>query len=215
MIFADCDVYNNRLKEFKRNVRYTNGYQSIKKISIDEVLGDRILRRWPWTCTALIRKDLYEHLIESDPYIHKNEIFLLGDVQLFAESATISELIYIPECLATYRVIDESASNTKDLRKYLLFWISLAEMELYLCDKHKVSENIRKKAELLLFDKSLSLAFHDRNYNLAVEIKKKIRFTWRDWIRYFGSKNIMVYHGYNILRLLKRGLKRKPDDWNV
>jgi len=212
MVFADCDVYYNRSMKLIRNIRYSSGYQSPEKLSIEQILGNDKIRRWPWTCTAMIRRDLSEQVIERDPYLHQSAKFPLGDVQLWAELALISEVVYIPECLATYRIVDESATHNADPRKLLLFWISLSEMELYLCDKHKLSENIRRKAELIWLDKSLQLAFHDRNGQLALEVKKKKqRFTWIEWLRYCGARNAVFYYTYSMAVML-RDLFRKEHN---
>lgn len=204
MAFADCDVYYNRAKKLIRNARFSSGYQSLEKLSIEQILGNEKIRRWPWTCTAVIRRNLYEQVAARDPYLYQSDAFLLGDVQLWAELALISEVVYIPECLATYRIIDESATHTADPRRVLLFWISLSEMELYLCEKHKLSENIRRRAELVWLDKSLQLAFHDRNSKLALEVKKKKkRFTWIEWLRYFGARNVVFYYTYRMAAMLR------------
>jgi glycosyltransferase involved in cell wall biosynthesis len=204
MVFSDCDVYYNRSKKLIRNVRNSSGYQSPEKFSIEQILGNEKIKRWPWTCTAMLRRDLSEQVIERDPYLHQREQFLLGDVQLWAELALISEVVYIPECLATYRIVEESATHNADPRKVLLFWISLSEMELYLCDKHKLSGNIRRKAEQVWLDKSLQLAFHDRNDKLALEVKKKKqRFTCTEWLRYFGARNVVFYYIYSMASTLR------------
>jgi len=212
MVFGDCDVHHNRSGKFKKNVRYSDGYQTAIKIGIEQIFGDEDINRWPWTLTAVIRKCLYNEIIENDPYLHKSEKFLMGDAQLFAELSLISVVWYIPECLATYRVVDESASNSKDRRKRLQFWISHSEMELYLCEKHKLSEHIRKRAESIWCEKSLYLAFLDRNAKLAMEVKRKKKtFTWKEWLRYLGARYLLIHRGYRAALLFKN-LLRKPDD---
>ncbi len=208
MVFADCDVYYNNSGELQRSVRYSDGYQAPLKLSIEQILGDEKIRTWPWTCTAMIRRDLGEQVIESDPHLHQSERFLLGDVQLFAELATISEVLYIPESLATYRNLDESASNSMDSRKRLLFSISVSELKLYLCNKYSLRENIRKKSEAVWYEKSLCLAFHDRNAKLAREIKvKKQKLTWKEWVRYLGAKHSTINYGYRAAILLRNRIK--------
>jgi hypothetical protein len=210
MVFSDCDVYYNTSRKLIRNIRYSSGYQLLEKFNIEQILGNEKIRRWPWTCTAMVRKDLSEQVIEGDPYLHQSEQFPLGDVQIWAELALISEVVYIPVCLATYRIVDESATHNADPRKLLLFWIALSEMELYLCDKHKLSENIRRKAEQVWLDKSLQLAFHDRNKRLALEVKKKkLRFTWIEWLRYFGARNVVVYYIYSMASTLRNVFRQE------
>jgi glycosyltransferase involved in cell wall biosynthesis len=211
MVFADCDVYHNSSRKLIKNVRLSAGFQSSMKLSIEQILENKKIRRWPWTCTAMFRKNLYEQIAGSDPYLHQSDKFLLGDVQIWAELSSISEVVYIPECLATYRFLDESATHNADPRKVLKFWISLSEMELYLCDKHMLSENIRRKAELLWLDKSLQLALHDRNGKMALEVKKKKTFHWKEWLRYFGAKYLVIHYAY-LLAISFRNLFRKKHD---
>lgn len=214
MVFTDCNVYHNRSMKLIRNVRYSSGYQSCEKFSIEEILGDEKIARWPWTCTAMVRRVLYEQIVGRDPYLHQSNKFLLGDVQLWAELALISEVIYIPECLATYRIVDESATHNVDQRKVLLFWISFADMKLYLCDKHKLSDNVRRKAESIWLDKSLQLACHDRHAKLALEVKKrKQKFTWKEWLRYFGARHAVFYYTYRLAALLRNLFRKESDQW--
>ncbi len=146
------------------------------------------------TCTVMVRRALYEQIIESDPYLHQSDRFLMGDTQLWAELSLISEVSHIPESLATYRQLSESASRSKDLRKSLRFWKSACEMRLYLCGKHHLSEHIRRKEESDWCDCSLILALYERNGKLALEVRKKKKtFTWKEWLVYLGAKH-SVFH---------------------
>lgn len=212
MIFADCNLYYDSKNKYKRSVRYSDGYTSLMKLSIDDILGEDKINNWPWTLTAIVRSDLCKQVIEKDPYLHQSGKFLMGDTQLFAELGLISDIMYIPECVATYRILEQSASNNTDLRKFLLFWISISEMKLYLCTKYRLSENIRKKAGLLWCQRSLRLAFHDRNPELAKKVKeKKHNFTFLEWFLYFGARNIAIYYGYKLAVLVRDMIKKRRD----
>jgi hypothetical protein len=127
----------------------------------------------------------------------------MGDTQLWAEISLISTVAYIPESFATYRVLDESASRSKNLRKHWRFYQSASEMKMYLCDKHKLSKNLRKKVESAWCDSSLRLAFHDRNAVLADEVlRRKGTFTLKEWIRYYSAKNQVFHYIYRVSALL-------------
>lgn len=209
MVFSDCNVCFNRSTKVIRSARYSAGYRTPQKLNIEQIINDEKIARWPWTCTAVVRRDLYEQVIERDPYLYQSDKFLLGDVQLWAELALISEVLYVPDSLATYRVCEESATHNFDPRKVLLFWISYSEMKLYLCDKHKLSENIRRRAESLWLDKSLQLAYHDRNAELALEVKgKKQKFTWKEWLRYLGARHAVFFYTYRLAALLRNLLEK-------
>ncbi|MCX5833822.1 MAG: hypothetical protein NTV99_04800, partial [Deltaproteobacteria bacterium] len=87
-------------------------------------------------------------------------------------------------------------SNNRDPIKQLRFYKSNYEMRLYLFDKHKLSEDMRKEAEAVWYDKTLQLAFYERNVELATEIrKKKLTFTWKEWLLYFGAKHSTIHYG--------------------
>jgi glycosyltransferase involved in cell wall biosynthesis len=202
LVFTDCDVYNVSSNKLIRNRNYKKGFQLLRNLTIEDIIGDWEMIRY--TCSAMGRKDLMEHVIENDPYLHQNNNFLMGDLQLWAEIALISGVSYIPESLATYRILDESASRGKDIKKALRFVISGFEIRLHLCDKHKLSENIRRKIELGWCDCSLRLAFYEGNFKLASEVrKKKQAFTWKEWLRYFGAKYLVVNYLCRIAALTR------------
>lgn len=212
MVFADCDVYYNRSKKFIRGFNCRKGLCSFANLSIEQILWGEWIK---WTCTVVTRGKLYVKVIESDPYLHQSETFLMGDTQAWAELASISKVTYIPECLGTYRVLDESASYSKDLRKLYKFAKSASEMKLYLAFKHKLSEDIRKKEELDWSNISLRLAFYEKNAKLASEIKEKRKtFTFKEWLRYFGAKYSIFHYGYlagySFINLFRRD---KHDQW--
>lgn len=207
-VFADCDVYYVRNKELVKHSNYGRGFQSPMKLSIEQILGESKITKW--TCTVMIRRDLCAQVIESDPYLHQSGQFLMGDAQLWAELALISEVTYIPQSLATYRALEESASRSKDPRKYWRFNQSASEMKLYLCDKHKLSENIRKEQEAAWYNSSLYLAFHEGNIHLAKEVKKKKRkLTWKEWLLYLGAKYLSVYHACRVATKFRNLIRKK------
>ena len=207
MVFSDCDEIDIKTKRVTRNKTYASWYQyrSPSAINIEQILDLNMMKP---TCTVMARRDLVEKIIESDPYLHQSGHFLMGDTPLWAELSLISQVSYIPESLATYRLLEESASHSKDLKTTLRFWMSAAEMRLYLCDKHDLPEDIREKAELLFYDKALQLAFHDRNPTLAAEIKRKKRaLTLKEWLRYYGAKYIAFNYTYRVLAMLSNIFK--------
>jgi glycosyltransferase involved in cell wall biosynthesis len=210
MVFTDFNVYFDGSNELIRSFNSYKGFHSPANITIEQIIGGE---EGPtkMTCTVMIRRDLYKQIIESDPYLHQSGTFLMGDYQVWAEAALISEVSYLPESLGTYRVLDESASRTRDIRKSLRFWRSASDMMFYLCDKHQLTESIRRQVESDWCDRSLRLAFHERNADLALEVKKKKqRFTWKEWIRYYGARNLAFHYVYRVAAFF-RNLFREKD----
>ncbi|MEW6115771.1 MAG: glycosyltransferase [Nitrospirota bacterium] len=188
LVFTDYDFYYDSSRQLVRSVNCSKGLQSPESVTIEQIIRGKgpIIR----TCTVMMRRELLEQVVEGDPYLHQNEKFLMGDTQLFAELALISDVSYYPESLATYRIHGESATRSKDPKKEARFWSSACEMRLYLCDKHNLSEHIRRKAEWDWCNSSLRLAFHSGNAELADEVRRRKKtFTGKEWLQYYGAKN--------------------------
>ena len=210
MVCADCDVYYTRSKKSIRSFNFHKGFHSPSNLTIEQIVWGDLLE---FTCTVMVRRYLYEQVVENDPYLHKSGKFLLGDQQAWAEIALISEVSYIPECLATYRVLDESASRSENAIKLARFYRSVCEMRLYLCDKHGLSENYRRRGESDLLDISLKLAFYEKNADLALEVKKRKQvFTWKEWLRYFGAKYLAIHYAYCAAALFLKLFRREEHN---
>jgi glycosyltransferase involved in cell wall biosynthesis len=197
LVFTDYDFLFERTGTAIKNVNRTNGYGTPFDLTIEQSIGPEggVIR----TCTIMVRKTLLDQLIDGDPYLHKNDAFLMGDMQLFAELSLISKVSYYPESMATYRIHDESATRSKDQEKVARFCASACEIKLYLCDKHRLSESIRAAAESDWCDSSLRLALHSGNAELADEVRRrKGCFTGKEWFRYCGAKNSMVHSVYRV-----------------
>jgi glycosyltransferase involved in cell wall biosynthesis len=178
----------------KDYIRFKN-WAVPRKMDIYNLLNDCGIGFWIHTCTAMIRRHLYEQITEADPYIHQSDQFLMGDTPLWAEASLLSEIVFLPESLATYRMLEESASNSKDIIKKCRFNKSNADVKLYICDKHRLPEEYRRIIEAAWCYHTLRLAFYERNANLATEIRKrKNMFTWQDWLRYYGARNSACYY---------------------
>jgi glycosyltransferase involved in cell wall biosynthesis len=167
------------------------------------------------TCTVMLRRSLYEQIVESDPYLHQSGHFLMGDTQLWAEMASLSDLHYIPESLATHNITPESATRSKDIKKELRFFISRAELGLYLCNKYNLPSRIRNKCETDWCSLSLRLAYRGKRAELADEVRrKKNAFTIKEWLQYCGATVPAVYYVLRIAGLLRNAFrKRRYGTW--
>ena len=206
LVFTDYDIYLQRPNKVVRNVNCSYGIRSPMHLNVEQIIEK--VGTVVNTCTVMGRRKLIEQVIYGDPYLHQSEKFLMGDTQLFAELALISKVSYYPESLATYRIHDESATRSRDPRKVQRFRKSAAEMKLYLCDKHRLPESIRRKVELYWCNACLFLAFLERSATLAEEVRKKKTFTFKEWLLYYGAKNLMLNHILRLLALCRKLLRR-------
>lgn len=198
LVCTDWDIYLHRTKKIIKNFNYSRGCRSPMHLTIEQIIGKEAAA--VTTCTVMGRRKLIEQVIDEDPYLHQNEKFLMGDIQLFAELAVISKVSYYPESLATYRIHGESASRSKDLKRVARFQKNAFEIKFYLCDKYRLSKGIRRKVELDWCSVFLFVAFSERNKALAKEVRRRKKtFTFKEWLLYYGAKNSMLNR---LLRLL-------------
>lgn len=169
------------------------------------------------TCTVCLRKDLLDVLIASDPFLYTSGHFLVGDTQIWAEFSQISRLGYIDESLATYNLLIESASNSRDPAKAHRFWKSNAELCVYLAEKYGLSEVEVKHFLGYLWQQSLKLAFYEMDAQLAKEVKRsKQKFSLKEWLLYLGSKSRSLNFGLRpIIRLNKYTKKFFTDNMRL
>lgn len=203
LVFSDYDFYFHNSRKTQKNVNNNLGYTLPVVKTIEQIVRDEgaVIR----TCTIMVRRELYIMLIEEDPYLHKSEAFLMGDTQLFAEMAAISRVCYIPESMATYRILEESASRSNNPIKYWQFYKSASEMKLYLCEKYNLNEKTLQIVKESWTDSTLRLALYSRNKKMARGVKNTIAyFTLKDWIKYLGSGNIFFFVIYRITSTIKK-----------
>jgi glycosyltransferase involved in cell wall biosynthesis len=211
LVYSRYDVYHvTSKKRIDDIIRYRKEKTLESPRIIDIVEG----RCAPLTCTVMLRRTLYEQVMEADPYLYQSDEFIMGDTQLWAEISTIADLHCIPESLATHNITSESATRSKDVTKVLRFGISGAKLMLYLCSKYNLPSHTRERYQEYLLNCSLRLAFHTKNKELADEIRRKKKtFTLQEWLRYSGAGNMAVHSGYRVLASLRNLFRREDTQW--
>ena len=216
LVYSGYDVYHvqsgKRINDF---IKYRN-LRMPKSPSVSDFVEDEGgILVGIMTCTVMVRRALYGQIIEADPYLHQSDHFLMGDTQLWAEIATVADLHYIPESMATHTITDESASRSKDIKKRLRFRKSGVELLLYLCNKYNLPSSKRNRLEANWCDVSLNLAFYSRSAELAEEVRRKKReFTWKEWFRYYGAGHSAIYHLYRVAALCRALSRKEPNQWD-
>ena len=215
LVFSNYDIcYVKSKKTIKGYVEYRKWEIPKKPNILDIIEAKSGMKLGILTCTTMVRRALYEQIIESDPYLHQSGKFLRGDTQFQVEIATISQVHYIPESLATYNQTEESASRSKDITKVVRLQISDAELEIYLCHKYNLPSSIRDKKEANWFNGLLRLAFHTRRSELADGVRnKKKTFTSKEWLLYYGAKNVAFYYPLRLAASFRDFFRKAFDEW--
>ena len=214
LVYSSYDVYHAKSKKKTKDfIKYRKWEIPENPRISDFVEGKSVLGLAILTCTVMLRRSIYEQIIESDPYLYSGH-FLMGDTQLWAEIANLTRLHYIPESLATHILTEESATRSKDKKKVLRFEISNCELMLYLCNKYKLPSSIKNIYELSWCHASLRLAFHARDAELADEVRRKKKpFTCKEWLRYYGAKHLAIYHFCRLAASFSVLFRKGDDQW--
>ena len=142
--------------------------------------------------------------------------FLMGDYPLWLEISRNNKIYRFNESFATYRILEESASHFKDIKKKFQFIDSSYDIKYYFISKYGCSENVRNRIDFnyqifliryafLLNKKELALkAVNIRDGLSCLEIKDKLL--------YYGATNNIIRFGVKIIRKIYLLLKRKRDD---
>lgn len=205
LVYSSYDMYY--VKSGKRIINYVK-YKKLEMPENPDITSILEGKGEMWlgilTCTTMVRRTLYEQVIESDPDLHQSDQFARGDTQLWAEIANMSCVHYIPESLATYNQTEESATRSRDVTKVVRLQIKDAELGIYLCNKYNLPISTRHEMEARKSNGLLRLAFHTQNAKLANEVRRnKKTFTCKEWLLYYGAKNFMLYLPFRLAALFR------------
>jgi glycosyltransferase involved in cell wall biosynthesis len=212
LILADCDEYDQKTGKLKKDRNYAKGFRTPINLAIEDIIMNIGVAKY--TCTSFTRSDLFNRLVDTDPHLHQNPEFLMGDTQVWAELAACSTVTYIPETYGTHRVLEESASRSKNEIQRMRFLQSVSAMRMYLCKKYNLSDAILRKAESDWCEMSLDLAIYERNPALAARVRSvRPQLTGKQKLKCLVASNKLayfLYHIYNVL-LVKTGIYGKKS----
>ena len=217
LVYSDYDVYNEiygeKIRDFNKFRKWEipeNPTLSDFFVRYNRIGGKNMGVR---TCTAIVRRNILNQIVESDPFLHQSGHFKMGDAQVWVDIAGKARIHYIPDSMATYRLLDESMTRSKDTVKNLQFEISCAEMFIYLGNKYNISSDIISGYEQNKYDDLLRLSYYTKNANLAEETRKNIKkMNYKKWFLYFGAKYTAIFYICRALLLL-RNVLLKDEDW--
>jgi len=192
LIHSDYDRHIVKTAETIRD------FNKIKNnIPSDNLDVSRILRGGKYlyilTCTVMTRREILFEVLDGDPDLYQHGKFLIGDTPRWAEIAWRSGTHYMNESLATYTVLQGSASKKNDPVKVLNFGKSNSELFLYLAKKYGLQDY-----ELDYYTKkwcqyTIQLAFTKKDVGLAREARKlKQHWSPKEHILYLGINSAFL-----------------------
>jgi len=114
------------------------------------------------TCTLCVRRKELNDVIRDCPEC-TDESIPFTDTQVALELSRRGKVVFIPEPLATYNILPESASNMQDANKYLAFAEAARDLRFHYMHKYSCPEAIGAE---------IQLHWHNRIIELAVKANR-------------------------------------------
>ena len=153
------------------------------------------------TCTVCFRRDLFEKYVDYEFVIKQN--VMPGDYYIWLEIAQHSKVAYINESIAIRRVLEGSASNSKDPQKLYDFFLSAWKIKQYFLEKYHCSEQMQKLIWQRMNRIKLSHAFRLRNKEIAdqafVYLTSNGMVGFKDRLYYYGTRNPALWQAVSVL----------------
>jgi glycosyltransferase involved in cell wall biosynthesis len=189
MVHADSLVYNENNGEFEVLKKLKNKYDSFFE---ELMFGNAHI----YTLTVCFRKELLLAYTQEIEPLSKN--WLMGDLPLWLFISNRSKVCFMNELMSVYRIQEESASNTKDINKYLAFIESTLKIRLFFLEKY-CNDNLELRKYLI------SAYFYQRlvgNITFKGDFKQFLNFLC-DF--YLNNNNMKLFFGsfYQILKKIK------------
>ena len=144
------------------------------------------------TATTCFRKELVINYFDYKMAIKEN--WPLSDIALWMDITYHSKAYYFNEVFATYRLLNESASRTKDWKKKMSYHQSLFQIKLHYIKKYTCDNSIKSKIEEIYYRGLLKIAYNlgdAKSIDESVTFLKKNKhsLTLKDKILILSFKN--------------------------
>lgn len=141
LVHTGCDYFIHHKKIFERNAN-NNLLNNIESGSGKELFDLLISGNYKIrTATVLFRRELLNVISTNRPR------FLMGDTPMWLDFSQNTKFKYFDEVTAVYRVLENSASHSPNLKKNLRFSLSMAEMRLFYVKKYgfEIEKSLKKR----------------------------------------------------------------------
>ncbi|WP_052259363.1 glycosyltransferase [Flavobacterium sp. KMS] len=115
------------------------------KFPIKDVFEGLLKSQYPiGTLTVVFRTAIWQEYIREINPVSKD--WLMGDLPFWFYLSRLHNVYYLDEVTATYRVLEESASHTRQIDKMIQFDKSTREIKLFFLEKYKSKSISSKKS---------------------------------------------------------------------
>jgi glycosyltransferase involved in cell wall biosynthesis len=176
---------------FQKNGELVKNHHQKNKInpSNDFVFEELLINNNIYTPTVMFKKSLLKNFMDIDVNVRSK--FLMGDYVMWLEFSKHCKFKYLPESMATYRVLENSASKSTSYEKDMLFLNSYYDIRHFFINRYT--------------SKSISYDIIEQ-YRLSASISCAIKYHDNNDARFFASK--LKLNNWRVL--LKRILVFSP-----
>jgi len=137
------------------------------------------------TLTVCFKKSLFDEFVDINEFIKAG--FIYEDLPSWLELSRRTKFKYLPDSTATYRIMEESVSRSKDLTKLFRFLKNHYTIKKYFIKKYSVSKEAEVAFEIMYHRKKFNLAYKWCSYSEARDsfafLKEKKLVNTKLWLQ--------------------------------
>ena len=185
LVHHEADYFFQKNGESVKNHHQTNKINPSNGFVFEELLSNNNI----YTPTVMFKASLLKHFMDIDVNVRSK--FLMGDYVMWLEFSQHCKFYYISESMATYRVLENSASKSTSYEKDISFLNSYCDIKLFFANRFT--------------PKNITIKIIDQA-RLSASMYNAIKYKKNKEARCFASKIQIV----NLRILLKRILVFVP-----
>ena len=151
------------------------------------------------TCTVMYRMETFLKC----PHYYRMHKWPIGDLPLWIELAKEAKIKYIPEVTSIYRILEESASHSKDINKFIQYQNKKIELKEFYAKTYGL-KGIENTFKTHFYECIIRDAFELNENEIAssyfFKAKKEKLISKRIFIFYMMSKLSFLKYIYNVYR---------------
>ena len=171
----NCGLVHHDVDYFYEKENYLiKSYKKSKKIKIPgkNITENLLLNNFISTLSVMFRKEMVDMFFDID-FETRNK-FLMSDYFMWLLFSSKYSFKYLDVSMATYRILENSASNSHLYEKKILFLSSYCDIKLYFINKYNFSDTYIKKIKQYKYQELSILSIRNNRLKEALEYSKKL-----------------------------------------
>lgn len=207
MIHTDVHYYLQEQGKMIKNYNKTNSIKFPSGKIFSEFLAGHFFIK---TATVMVRRELFLQAFNHE--LFEQNKWVVTDHAIWLDIAANSKIWYLDETTATYRLLEESISRTRDPKKKHAFHKSIYGIKFYFWEKYSRDKEIKAKLDKDYHLMLLGDAFNMRDRKLAKQAfsffkHSKVSLPIKQKLKYWSLKNKVVNNLFDIAIKLKKHFK--------